>query len=108
MTDAVSACPGGSGLNLNCKSGKASYVNSAELLSLCCQLNNWGGRQTGEGQQCPGPVSQVPAVAPSCDGPAPGSTLWLGVAGLKTFSVDVVSFRDWCDGGGFENCLETG
>lgn len=36
------------------------------------------------------------------------STLWLGVAGLKTFSVDAVSFRDWFDGGGSENCLETG
>lgn len=57
---------------------------------------------------CDGPVFQVPAVVPSCDGPAPGSTLRLSVAGLKTFSVDVVSFRDWCDGGGFENCLETG
>lgn len=57
---------------------------------------------------CDGPAFQVPAVVPSCGGPAPGSTLWLGVAGLKTFSVDAVSFRDWCDGGGFENCLETG
>lgn len=55
---------------------------------------------------CDGPVIQVPAVVPSCDGPAPGSTLWLGVAGPKTFSVDVVSFSVWCDGGGFENRLQ--
>lgn len=36
----------------------------------------------------------------------------MSITGLKTFSVDVGSFGDWCDGGGFENtgydCLEIG
>lgn len=71
----MSACPGGSGLNLNCKSGKASYVNSVELLSTCCQLNSWGGRQTGEGQQCPGPCGWF-VWWTSLPGSCCGSILW--------------------------------
>lgn len=49
-----------------------------------------------------------------CDGPVFQAPYGESIAGLKTFSVDAGSFRDWCwcDSGGFENtgydCLEKG
>lgn len=29
-------------------------LDVTDAVSPCCQLNSWGGRQTGDGQQCPG------------------------------------------------------